>query len=269
MKKRFLGIICLLYSLIILYVWFFNYLDNYIAPSMQIYLKLSVIPMILMGLIFCFVDCSYKYKVSDIVLLIPVFMLFFAGDANLTTSLANNKMMKISRKNDNSVVESIPKNEEKKVDVEEKKSVESVDNNIYFDIDDPVYSYLADYITYMSGAKSYVGKTIRFRGFAVDYSEYLSDGFSAIGKYSITCCAADAEFSGFVVKYDFSNLEEKSWYEVIGTLELAKDSEGYEIVVVNPISVSQIISNEKQYVYSCNNYGSDACSQLLKYDLEY
>ncbi len=270
MKKRFLGIVCLLYSLIIIYVWFFNYLDNYIAPSMQIYLKVSVVPMIIMGVIFCFVDCSYKFKVSDIVLLVPILMLFFAGDANLTTSLASNKVMKISRKDNNPVIESVPKEEEKKEeDIEINSSNELIDENIYFDIDDPVYSYLADYITYMSGAKAYVGKTIRFRGFAVDYSEFLADGYSAIGKYSITCCAADAEFSGFVVKYDFSKLEEKSWYEVIGTLELAKDNEGYDIVVVNPKSVSQIISNEKQYVYSCNNYGSDACSQLLKYDLEY
>ncbi len=268
MKKHFLGIICLVYSLIIVYVWAFNYLDNYIAPSMQIYIKLSLIPMIVMGISFCLVDFSYKFKVSDIILFAPLILVFIAGDANLSTTLANNKMVKLSKKNDIVLVDDTSKevvNDKDEKDVEPVKEVEE----IFFDIEDETYSYLADYITYMKGAQKFVGKTIRFRGFAVDYSEYLDDGYSAIGKYSITCCAADAEFSGFVVKYDFSKLESHSWYEVVGKLELVKDSEGYDMVVVNPTSVTQIISNEKQYVYSCNNYGKDACSKILEYDLEY
>ena len=54
----------------------------------------------------------------------------------------------------------------------------------------------------MTGAKKFVGKTIKVKGFAVDYSDYLNDGYYALGKYSITCCAADAEFAGFMIKTD-------------------------------------------------------------------
>ena len=268
MKNKFLGLICLLYSIIIIYVWFFGYLDNYLAPNIQIYLKISLIPMIIMGIFFIFMNFPYKFKLSDILLLLPLIMIICAGDGNLSTALASNKMMKINRQGNKSLNEVVNKNinnNDIKVIENEKKDEEE----IFFDVQDSVYSYLADYITYMSGSKKFIGKTIRVRGFVVDYSEYLADGYSAIGKYSITCCAADAEFAGFVIKYDFSKLKVNSWYEVEGVLELAKDAEGYDIVVINPKSVVQIFSNEKQYVYSCNNYGDGSCSDLLKYDFEY
>ena len=264
MKNKFLGLTCILYSLIIIYVWFFGYLDNYLSPNMQIYLKISLFPIIIMGLFFIFMDFSYKFKLSDIFLCIPLIMIICAGDGKLSTALASNRMMKINRKDTSSISEVVKNNIE-----ENENKKEEVDEEIYFDVKDSVYSYLADYITYMSGSKKFIGKTIRVRGFVVDYSEYLADGYSAIGKYSITCCAADAEFAGFVIKYDFSKLKVNSWYEVEGVLELAKDAEGYDIVVINPKSVVQIFSNEKQYVYSCNNYGDGSCSDLLKYDFEY
>ena len=51
MKKRFLGIICLLYSGIIGYVWFSDKLKNYLAPQMQIYIKIAIIPLLIIGLV--------------------------------------------------------------------------------------------------------------------------------------------------------------------------------------------------------------------------
>ena len=118
--------------------------------------------------------------------------------------------------------------------------------------------------------EKYVGKTIKFRGFAVDYSEYLPSGYVAIGKYYISCCAADAEFSGFVVKQDGYNISENSWYEVEGVLELAKDIDGYNIMTIVHKTIKKIKQgDESQYVYQCNNYGDGKCSNLLEYDLGY
>ena len=37
--KKFLGFICLAYSFIIAYLWIFNQLKNFLAPTMQIYIK--------------------------------------------------------------------------------------------------------------------------------------------------------------------------------------------------------------------------------------
>ena len=49
--KRFLGFICLLYAGIIIYVKLSNNLNNYLAPNMQMYILLSIIPLIIMGLV--------------------------------------------------------------------------------------------------------------------------------------------------------------------------------------------------------------------------
>ena len=140
----------------------------------------------------------------------------------------------------------------------------------YFDIEEPVYSYLPDYITYMMGARKYIGKTIKAKGFAVDYSEYLTDDFFAFGRYMITCCAADAEFTGFMVKYPKDKIKYGKWYEVEGYLELGKDKDGFDIMVINPVSVKEVDQGKSNdYVYSCDTYGKDACKKLQQYDLEY
>ncbi len=277
MKKKYLGLVCFIYDLIIIYVWLSGNLNNYLAPNMQVYLKLSVIPITIIGLLFIICDLHYKFKYSDLLLIIPLVVVILAGDGNLSVSFAQNKVIKISRRSneeindkvvDTEVVDAeVVDNTEKK---EEQNNIIVQDDEIFFDIDDSVYSYLADYITYMSGAQKYVGKTVRFRGFAVDYSEYLPEGYVAIGKYYISCCAADAEFSGFVVKQNNFDISENSWYEVVGVLELAKDIDGYNIMTVVPSKITKIKQgDESQYVYQCNNYGDGKCSNLLEYDLDY
>lgn len=278
MKNRFLGIICLIYSAIIIYVWTFDLINSFLAPNMQIYLKLSLIPMLILGIVFCF-KINYKFKISDLVLLLPVIMLIMAGDGNLSIGFAQSRMTSISNKLEKrekaeDIQSQVPVDYEivKKDDKEKEIKVEDnpFEDGYYFDIKDPVYSYLADYITYMSGARVFDGKTIRFRGFAVDYSEYLQDGYFALGKYAITCCAADAEFTGFMVRYDLSKIKYGNWYEVEGVLKEGIDSEGYTIMTVEAINVKEISSKkEEQYVYSCYSYGEDKCLELLKYDLTY
>ena len=280
MKKKYLGFVCFIYVFIIIYVWLSGNLNNYLAPNMQFYLKLSIIPISIIGVLFLVCDIHYKFKYSDLLLVIPLIVIILAGDGNLSVSFAQNKVIKISRRSNEEIVDNNKVIDTEVVDnnqivdnskkEEEQNNIVVEDEDIYFDIDDSVYSYLADYITYMSGAQKYVGKTIKFRGFAVDYSEYLPSGYVAIGKYYISCCAADAEFSGFVVKQDGYNISENSWYEVEGVLELAKDIDGYNIMTIVPKTIKKIKQgDESQYVYQCNNYGDGKCSNLLEYDLGY
>ena len=277
MKKKFLGIVCFLYSVVIMYAWISNTLKSYLAPNMQIYLKISIIPMLIIGCVLIFNNkVNYKFKISDLVLLLPIFMIVICGDGNLSVSFAKSKITSISNR-----VEKKEKLEEKKddnkqvevdfeiVDKNSKEKEEKIED-IYFDIEDSTYSYLADYITYMAGARKFDGKTIRVRGFALDYSDYLQDGYFALGKYAITCCAADAEFSGFMIKYDLSKIKYGSWYEVVGVLKVGQDKEGYTVMTIDATSVKEISSKgEEQYVYSCASYGDGKCSDLLKYDLDY
>lgn len=272
--KKFLGFVSLLYVLLILYSWINGSLDNYIAPNMQIYLKIAIIPLTLMGFVLIFNNRNdYRFKISDLVLLIPLLMIISSGDGNLSMSLANNRGT-ISKKVkiiDNSSSEYVVDKDliEEKNDENNNKNNDLEIDEIFFDIDDSIYSYLADYITYMSGAKKFIGKTIRLRGFTTDFGDYLPSGYFAIGKYYITCCAADSEFAGFIAKSDYK-IEFNKWYEIVGVLEASKDSEGYDIIVINVKNIKKIDgADEKQYVYSCNNYGDGKCTKLQQYDFEY
>ena len=267
MKNKFLGIVCFIYCFIICYVILTNHLDNYIAPNMQIYIKLSIIPLFIVGLVLIFNNkFNYKFKISDLVLVIPLMLIFFAGDGNLTHAIAKVKMT--NKKSDNiEVMYDVDYELSDKEDtVESNKKIEE----FYFDIEDSLYSYLSDYLTYMKGAAKYIGKTIKIKGFAVDFGDYLTSDYFALGKYAITCCAADAEFSGMIIKYPKDKIKYGKWYQVEGVLELGKDSEGYNVMTINPVKVEEIEKGkESEYVYSCDTYGSGACEKLLDYDLEY
>ena len=175
MKKKFLGIICLIYSGIILYVWISGSLKNFLAPNMQIYLKLSVVLFLIMGLILCFNDkVDYKFKISDLVLLLPLVMLLLAQDGKLTMTFASNRATKYNSKTTEKKEDKLEKQEE----IEEKHEDEleekiNYDSDIYFDIIDENYNELSNYITYMPNATKYEGKTIRVKGFTLTKAEYL------------------------------------------------------------------------------------------------
>ena len=98
--KRYLGIICLLYSGIFGYVVLFDKLKLFLAPGMQLYIKLSIIPLLLIGLVMIFNSkVHYKFKVSDLILILPLILLIFAGDGRLTASFASNRSMNLKNTN--------------------------------------------------------------------------------------------------------------------------------------------------------------------------
>lgn len=276
MMKKFLGIVCFIYASLIMYVWLRGTLDNYIAPNMQIYIKSSIIPFIIIGLVLVLNNkINYKFKVSDLILLLPILFVFLSGDGVLSVSVAK---VKATTKNRTKTEVTDNTNTNTNIDPNPNTNTNTNTNNdksdtiedFYFDIEEKYYSYLADYITYMTGARKYVGKTIKAKGFAVDYSDYLTDDYFAFGRYMISCCAADAEFTGFMVKYPKEKIEYGKWYEVEGYLELGKDSEGYDVMTINPTSVKEVKQGDSNdYVYSCNTYGDKACEELQKFDLEY
>ena len=128
--KRYLGIICLLYSGIFGYVVFFDKLKMFLAPQMQIYIKLSIIPMLLIGLVMLFNNkVHYKFKISDLVLILPLILLIFAGDGRLTTSFASNRTTNLNTENRTKSEEKVedkkeeiielPKSEDEKKEVKE------------------------------------------------------------------------------------------------------------------------------------------------------
>ena len=103
MSKKYLGFICFIYSAIIFYVWISGLLRNFLAPNMQLYLKISAFVFIPMGLVLLFNNrVNYKFKISDLILLLPIVLLIIAGDGRLTASLANNRFNNIKIRESNS-----------------------------------------------------------------------------------------------------------------------------------------------------------------------
>lgn len=261
--KKFLGVICLIYSGIIAYVWMFDEAKNFLAPTMQIYLKVALFPLIIIGIVLYFMEhIHYKFKVTDIVLLLPIIMFVFAGNGRLSASFATNRMNFNSKVSNKKIVKDI--SDDIKIDIKDYDFT-----NPDFDIIDENYYELANYLTFLVDADKYSGKTVRVRGMASKVGEYISGNYIGIGKYGITCCAADAGFVGFLVKLDNQKIKINHWYEIEGVLTKTKDNAGYEVLVLTLASVKEIDSkSEEQYVYSCYTYGDGSCSEVDKYNLE-
>ena len=274
MKKRFLGIICLLYSAIILWVWVSDNLKNFLAPSMQIYIKLAFLPFLILGLVMIFNNkIPYQFKKSDIIFILPLIFLIFSGDGRLTSSFATNRIINFNAENRVQLEENEVSKEKEELEQEQPKEEELKEeydfSNPYFVIEDANYNELSNYITFEERASKFEGKTIVVRGFVINDVSFLSEEYVAIGKYTISCCVADAEFTGFVVKYDGDKMEENKWYEVKGILEKGKDKDGYNIMYIKVIYLDEIDSSkEEQYIYPCYAYDDGICEAVSKYNLE-
>ena len=125
--KKFLGIVCLIYSSLILYVWFSGNLNNYIAPNMQMYIKGSLVPLIIIGIVLIFNKINYKFKVSDLLLLLPILLVFFSGDGNLSIDIAKVKATTKNRTKTDTI---------EPVEYDKQDKIE----DFYFDIVDSNYS---------------------------------------------------------------------------------------------------------------------------------
>ncbi len=263
MKKKYLGLICLLYALIILFVNHYNILRNFLAPQMQIYLKCSVPVLLLMAIVIFYSDkFHYHFKITDLLLLLPLVMLIMAGDGRLTLSASTNRISNIKR-------EKVVKKERTKKDP--KIDVSKLDfENPYFDVDDEIYLDLGNYLMYNSKAEAFIGKTIRLKGFTVGNSDYLPNGLYGLGKYGTSCCVADAGFMGYIIKPNGHKIKNNTWYEVEGYIERHEDLSGHDIFPITVVNIKEIDgSNEEEYVYPCYNYGDGSCSKMKKYNLKY
>lgn len=273
--KKFLGIICFLYSGIVLYVWIFDKIKLFLAPQMSIYLKLSFLPLLLIGLVLLLNSkVEYKFKISDFVLILPIVMLICVGNGNLSGDFAKNRINNYNniKKDINNVnIKDDSKSTKKEDEVKSDLDASYDFSKPYFEIIDANYNDLSNYITYYYeiGSK-YIGKTIRVRGMAIKDLQMYNDDYFMIGKLSISCCAADASYSGFIVKYDTTKITKDEWYQIEGVLEKGVNEAGKDSVVIKAINVKKIKKdNEEQYVYPCYSYDEGKCEAVKKYNLGY
>lgn len=276
MRNKFLGIICLVYSFIIGYVWIFDKLKNYLALQMQAYIKISLFPLIILGIGLIVSKNKSKFKISDIVLLIPLIFLFISGDGRLDVNFASNRLSDYNGKESSiSKTKSVIKeNNDKDTDFNDnldyKNNNINIDmSNIKYDIVDEAYNELAIYFAFDSKALKHEGETIKIRGFAVNNESYIPDGYFMLGKYVITCCAADSSFIGYAVKMGDFKIKNGAWYEIEGVLEKTDSGDDFSMMAVKVINIKSIDKNsEEQYVYQCFAYDKDGtCKKLQEYDM--
>ena len=84
MKKKFLGLISMLFAILIIYVWINNDLKNYLAPQMQIYIKVTIFPLIIMSLVSFFSESEYKFKITDLILLLQIIIIILSSNLRIT-----------------------------------------------------------------------------------------------------------------------------------------------------------------------------------------
>lgn len=267
--KKFLCVICLLYVVVLFYLYNTNLLKNYLAPNMHVYIIISIFLLFIMFLVNIFSNNKhYNFIISDLILLLPIIMIILSGDGKLTISIASNRSSNINiiqKKKSNKIV----KKEEKESNEFKANEEVSIDiEDIYFDVKDTFYLDLANYLTYSKKMMQSEGKTIRVRGFTMTDEDYLPEGYFAIGKYGVSCCTADASFTGFVVKIDNHNIKNNTWYEIEGYLEKVTDLSNLDILAIKIVNIKEIDgSKEEQYVYPCYSYNDGNCSEITKYNL--
>ena len=248
-------------------------IDNYLIPNMQKYLMIAGPVLLLAGIGILLSKQKEKIKVTDFLLFLPFILLLFSGDGKLTTSFAYNRNNSFQ----------IGKNIQKEQGLKEKDGMENytieheleIDDSIDFhEVDFPVidesYVGLSEAITYNKDPNKLAGKTIRVRGFSLMKSPFIPNQYFGIGKYVISCCAADAGFVGFIVQANEDDqIRDNTWYEIEGVLDVGEDSYGQTIGIIRMINYKKISSKkEKQYVYPCYAYGDGSCSEVIKYHLD-
>ena len=282
MRNKFLGVICLLYSAFILFLFMTHQIGKFLIPKMQTYLFIATIVVIIIGVFLLFSVDKEKCKIGDILFLFPLILFLFMGDGKINLSSAGNRSHSFSSKMNTSKIEEKKekKKETEKLEelekMEEKEetttSIISSDNkpsidSIEIEVEDITYAGLSDQITYSTHPEKLVGKTIQVRGFVLKNVDFIPKGTFGIGKYLISCCAADSSFIGFIVEGDSSTIQENGWYEIEGILKLGEDSYQQKIVVIDMVQFKKISPEEEQYVYPCYSYGDGSCSEVLKYNL--
>ncbi len=264
MRNKYLGIICILYSGLIAYVWFTNRISNYLAPQLQLYMKIAMVPLFIMGFVLLFIKSYNVFRALDFILILPLVLLIISGDGRISMNLANNRMGNFGQKTNN--VTYVGPVEEEEFDETIVYDFSKPDFNVI----DPTFDDLANYLTFVPNATDYNGKTIKLKGFSVKYGSGIPEGYYLLGRYIISCCAADATFGGFIIKNNDFNVMHNKWYEIEGVLQRMPSNEYGYVMFIRVINIKEIEANsEEQYVYPCYAYDNGVCAETAKYNLKY
>ena len=245
MKKTNYSIILIMYSMLFYILHFLNLTKKFLSPKIINYNLITVFIFLIIASYLLLTEDKEKkeekrkFKIFNLVLFIPILALFFIGDATLDTKVIKNKTTNLTF---NEVED-------------DNKNIGNYDlNNIDLTIKD--YNYVEASLEINNNPKNWYGKTVKIRGFVVREASYIPIGYFAIGKYYITCCAADATLVGFTVKSDNTmRVEDSGYYDIKGVFVKAKNQKGEDAIAIKAIKIEKVKEEERQ-VYDCFAYGT-------------
>lgn len=213
-------IVLVSYIFVIVYLMSKGILNRFINPKLDIYIIISVciigVFLLIQNNIFSKKDTNKvksKFKVSDIVYLLPIFLLFYLNDGNLSQELINNKGLVFGSVKSTNQVKQVsnptPSNEDESID-------ESVDITVF----DSTYINIMEKV--FENLDSYMGKTIKIKG-VIYKDQNLPNGTFVLGRLHMYCCTADAQTIGYISYLDKEEVnitpQQGLWYEAKGKIE--------------------------------------------------
>jgi putative membrane protein len=103
-------------------------------------------------------------------------------------------------------------------------------------------------INYASDPYQYNDEPVDVSGF-VYHDPRLEEGQFLVGRFTITCCVADAYAIGMVVHWpDAFDLLDNTWVRVQGTIEIT-ESDGQRLPTIRALSVEEIPQPPQPYLY--------------------
>lgn len=101
---------------------------------------------------------------------------------------------------------------------------DDIEDPLPFDVDAPVVEiedrdFAWFYRDMAEKGKSYIGKTVRFKGMAA-LSKKVPAGYVVLGRHIMTCCEADIAYDGFAVKTNglLKDIKTRDWLTVTGKI---------------------------------------------------
>jgi putative membrane protein len=273
-NKIIKSMVLLMYIIIIFYTVSSGFIIKFIHPRTIPYTIICGIILVIFLLLDIFNKGKSKDKLenknqkqkflkSDIIYIIPLILVFFLNNGVLSNNQINNKNTNISKtvKKENTeenteenIQENIQENKTQ-TDVKDVLKITSQDKKIKENEESKTEiikitdsNFMDTLIDIFDNINDYIEKEIDIDGLVFRDSQMKNDEF-AIGRPVITCCAADAQLSGYLCKNPTDTiLKDNEWINIKATIKSSK-YQGESIPYLIIKEVKSISKPKNEYVY--------------------
>lgn len=221
---------------------------SYIAPRMINYIRVSLILFLLMTIqqfsrIFTVINKKNIDK-GCILMIITLIIGMASLNMEMDTSVADKKGVTLSESSvsENSSSEDKNSMSKKELDFDTGGIIKFEEHN-----------YLKKLDKIWGNVEGYKDREITIDGFVYRDERVKEDEF-IVGRMLMSCCAADSQIVGFMVKWPEANtLNKDEWVNVYGTIDsiATKDAEGNETIlpIIKVKKVRKISKPNNVYIY--------------------